>query len=53
MRGHIFKSFDEHYVIERRIQKYLLMSDDSGMQATFLLLLKLSDDEIKGIKSSI
>jgi hypothetical protein len=29
------------------------MSDDTGMQATLGLLIRLSDDEIKGIKSSL
>lgn len=53
MRKHIFAQFDTHKTIERRTQKYLLMSDDSGMQATLSLLLRLSDDELKGIKSSI
>jgi hypothetical protein len=31
----------------------LLMSDDTGMQATLSLLLRLSDDELKGIKTSL
>ena len=53
MRKLIFKYFDEHKAIERRMQRYLLMSDDSGLQATLFLLLKLSDDEIKGIKTCI
>jgi hypothetical protein len=29
------------------------MSDDTGMQATLSLLLRLSDDELKGIKTSL
>lgn len=29
------------------------MSDDAGMQAALYLLLKLSDDELKGLKSCI
>lgn len=53
MRKHIFSQFDTHKTIERRTQKYLLMSDDTGMQATLSLLLRLSDDELKGIKTSL
>lgn len=53
MRKHIFSQFDTHKTIERRTQKYLLMSDDTGIQATLSLLLRLSDDELKGIKTSL
>jgi len=53
MRRFIFKFFDEHKALERRLQRYLLMSDDSGLQAILYLLLKLSDDEIKGIRTAI
>ena len=31
MRKYIFTQFDAHKTIERRTQKYLLMSDDTGM----------------------
>ncbi len=53
LRKALFGSFDLHKTIERRAQKYLLMSDDSGMQAVLSLLLRLSDDELKGIKTSM
>lgn len=53
MRRYVFKYFDEHKALERRLQRYLLMSDDSGLQAILYLLLKLSDDEIKGIRTAI
>ena len=53
MRKVIFSNFDEHKSLEKRIQKYLLMSDDAGMQAILFLLLRLSDDELKGVKTAI
>ena len=31
MRKHIFSHFETHKTVERRVQKYLLMSDDAGM----------------------
>jgi hypothetical protein len=53
MRNMIFRHFDEHKTLERRIQRYLLMSDDTGCQFVLYLLLKLSDDELKGIKNCL
>ena len=53
MRKHIFTNFDLHKTMEKRIQRYILMSDDAGMQAALFLLLKLSDDELKGVKTSV
>ena len=53
LRRVIFGHFDEHKTIEKRLKKYLLMSDDTGLQATLYLLLKLSDDELKGVMTSV
>lgn len=53
IRKHVFIHFDLHKAVERRLQRYLLMSDDAGMQAMLFLLLKLSDDELKGVKTSV
>lgn len=51
MRACIFRYFEEESNLEKRLQKYLLMSDDTGCQCILFLLLKLSDDELKGIKT--
>lgn len=48
IRTKIFKNFEDNKTIEKRIQKYLLMADDVGMQCSLFLLFVLSDDEIKG-----
>lgn len=53
IRKALFKHFEDHKTLERRAQKYQLMSDDVGMQAVLALLLRLSDDEIKGVKTSV
>lgn len=51
IRSCIFRFLDENSNFEKRFQKYLLMSDDIGCQSLLYLLLKLSDDELKGIKT--
>lgn len=51
IRKQILQNFDQHKTIEKRIQRYLLMADDSGIQSAMYLLLVLSDDEIKGSKA--
>lgn len=53
IRKTLFKHFEEHKTLERRAQKYQLMSDDVGMQGVLALLLRLSDDEIKGVKTAV
>jgi hypothetical protein len=53
IRKALFKHFEDQKTLERRAQKYQLMSDDVGMQAVLALLLRLSDDEIKGVKTSV
>jgi hypothetical protein len=53
LRKALFRHFEEHKTVERRAQKYQLMSDDLGMQALLALMLRLSDDEIKGVKTAV
>jgi len=48
-RMQVLKHFDDYKTIEKRMQKYILMADDVGMQSSLYLLLVLSDDEINGI----
>ena len=46
---------DEHggnTLIEKRIFRYILESDDLGVQSSLYLLLILSDDEVKGYEKS-
>ena len=49
MRFHIFLNFEQHKTIEKRVQRYLLMADDSGIQSAFYLLLLLSEMEVFSI----
>lgn len=39
-------------MIEKRIFRYILESDDLGVQSSLYLLLILSDDEVKGYEKS-
>ncbi len=43
----ILQDFDKKKTIEKRLHKYLLMADDTGVQASLFLLLILSEDEVK------
>jgi len=38
--------------MDKRLQRFVLMADDVGIQASLFLLLVLSDDEVRGYSSN-
>lgn len=46
-RKEILEHFEEHDTIERRIQRYMIMGDEIGLQSALYLLLVLTDDHKK------